>query len=396
MVDLTASNPPALRVITRRASFQQAMVLSRMLESEFTTHQKGEGLAEAQFIPVVSLFSGSGGLDEGFLQAGFSPVLAMDIDRAACETFEWNHPRVRILKKDLSQAVNGYVIERLSELPSGVRPRGVIGGPPCQAFSLSNVHKRADDPRLKLPGNYAHILSELNKHYDLDFFVFENVLGLRNKAHAELFEYFKKLFARAGFTIFEGELDAQDFGVAQVRKRVFVVGFNARKYRIPDFEFPIGNSKRRNTVREIIGSLPPPMFFERGICAKDIPFHPNHWCLKPKSEKFFNGFLKEGDMQGRPFRVLEWDKPSWTVAYGHREVHIHPSCKRRLSIYEAMLLQGFRPDYVLKGTLSDQIRLVSDAVPPPLAKALAENVLKSISAGKEGTKQRQVQMFVAS
>src|SRR5882724_7742559 len=145
-----------------------------------------------QRIPVVSLFSGSGGLDEGFVQAGFSPVLAMDNDRAACETFEWNHPRVRVLKKDLSQAVNGYVVERLSELPSAVQPIGVIGGPPCQAFSLSNVHKKSNDPRLKLPGNYAHILSELNKHYSLDFFVFENVLGLRNKAHAELFGYFKK------------------------------------------------------------------------------------------------------------------------------------------------------------------------------------------------------------
>ena len=200
-----------------------------MLESRFQNTSRGVALA--QLLPVVSLFSGSGGLDEGFVQAGFSPVLAMDIDRAACETFDWNHPRVRILKKDLSQAVNGYVVERLSELPSAVRPIGVIGGPPCQAFSLSNVHKRSDDPRLKLPGNYAHILSELNKHYGLDFFVFENVLGLRNKAHAELFGYFKKLFASAGFTIFEGELDAQDFGVAELRKRVFVVGFNREKYR---------------------------------------------------------------------------------------------------------------------------------------------------------------------
>lgn len=103
--------------------------------------------------------------------------------------------------------------------------------------------------------------------------------------------------------------------------------------------------------------------------------------MKPRSEKFFNGFLKEGDVKGRPFRVLEWGKPSWTVAYGHREVHIHPTGKRRLSIYEAMLLQGFPPKYVFKGTLSDQVRLVSDAVPPPLARALAESVLKIVSAG---------------
>ncbi|MGA8765028.1 MAG: DNA cytosine methyltransferase, partial [Candidatus Sulfotelmatobacter sp.] len=197
-----------------------------MLESEFKRECEGEQLGEAPFLPVVSLFSGSGGLDEGFIQAGFSSALALEIDQAACETFDFNHPKARVLRKDLSQAVNGYVVERLSELPSPLRPIGIIGGPPCQAFSLSNVHKRSDDPRLSLPKNYAHILEELNKHYGLDFFVFENVLGLKHKAHSELFGYFKQLFASAGFTTFEGELDAQNFGVAQVRKRVFVVGFN--------------------------------------------------------------------------------------------------------------------------------------------------------------------------
>jgi DNA (cytosine-5)-methyltransferase 1 len=348
-----------------------------------------------QELPVVSLFSGSGGLDEGFFQAGFSPVLAMDNDRAACQTFERNHPGVRVLKKDLSQAANGYVIDRLSELPSPVRPIGVIGGPPCQAFSMSNVHKRSDDPRLKLPENYAHILTELNKHYGLDFFVFENVLGLKHKAHSELFGYFKERFAAAGFNVFEGELDAQDFGVAQVRKRVFVVGFNKQKYKSLSFQFPKGDPAQRTTVKEMIGTLPAPAIFERGMRSSDVPEHPNHWCMKPRSEKFFNGFLKEGDVKGRPFRVLEWGKPSWTVAYGHREVHIHPSGRRRLSIYEAMLLQGFRSNYVLKGTLTDQVRLVSDAVPPPLARALAEGVLKVLSV-RQGNKPHSTKAASAS
>lgn len=89
-----------------------------MLESEVENGQQGEQLGGSRFLPVVSLFSGSGGLDEGFAQAGFSSVLALEIDQAACETFDFNHPKVRVLKKDLSQAVNGYVVERLSELPS--------------------------------------------------------------------------------------------------------------------------------------------------------------------------------------------------------------------------------------------------------------------------------------
>ena len=96
--------------------------------------------------------------------------------------------------------------------------------------------------------------------------------------------------------------------------------------------------------------------------------------MRPRSSRFSNGTLKQGEIRGRPFRVLDWDEPSWTVAYGHREVHIHPNGKRRLSVYEAMLLQGFPPEYVLSGTLSDQIRMVSDAVAPPVAKALAQAI----------------------
>ena len=103
-----------------------------MLESEFENELRGEELGETRFLPVVSLFSGSGGLDEGFVQAGFSSVLALEIDGAACQTFDRNHPGTRVLRKDLSQAVNGYVVERLSELPSPVRPIGVIGGPPVK------------------------------------------------------------------------------------------------------------------------------------------------------------------------------------------------------------------------------------------------------------------------
>lgn len=340
-------------------------------------------------LPIVSLFCGSGGLDLGFLEAGFQPIMAIDKDASACKTYEANHLGVRVLKQDLSSIPKGYILNRLSELPETPKPVGVIGGPPCQAFSLSNRNGGARDQRANLPEYYAAALKELAKAYEVGFFVFENVLGLRYKKHAERFGVFKKLFTSAGFSIFEGELDAQDFGVAQARKRLFVVGFNARKYPDVDFEFPVGRSKVKKTVRDAIGFLPKPTYYEHGLIPAGIPVHPNHWCMKPRSRKFFNGYLKEGDMKGRPFRVLAWDKPSWTVAYGHREVHIHPSGKRRLSVYEAMLLQGFPSNYRLLGTLSDQIRLVSDAVPPPLAKALAQAVLDVVEHGTQVSRHRQ-------
>jgi DNA (cytosine-5)-methyltransferase 1 len=339
-------------------------------------------------LPVVSLFCGCGGLDLGFTQVGFKPILAIDKDEAACTTYTLNHDGARVLKRDLSSVSKGYILDRLAELPETIKPVGVIGGPPCQAFSLSNRNGGTNDSRANLPENYAAVLKELAKAYELDFFVFENVLGLRYKKHSELFLAFKKLFASAGFSVFEGELDAQDFGVAQVRKRLFLVGFNEKRYPDLDFGFPVGIRKDSKNVRDLIGSLPKPKFFKHGLTPSDIPVHPNHWCMRPRSKKFFNGYLKEGDIKGRPFRVLKWDKPSWTVAYGHREVHIHPTGRRRLSVYEAMLLQGFPADYQLCGTLSDQIRLVSDAVPPPLAAGLAEAILEVIKHGKQVKRHR--------
>jgi DNA (cytosine-5)-methyltransferase 1 len=101
-----------------------------------------------EFLPVVSSFSGSGGLDTGFMRAGFTPILAVDGDPAAVDTFHTNYPTVPVNKKDLSEVSPEFLVERVLELPGA--PIGAIGGPPCQAFSLSNGHKTANDPRAEL------------------------------------------------------------------------------------------------------------------------------------------------------------------------------------------------------------------------------------------------------
>lgn len=327
-------------------------------------------------VPVLSLFCGCGGMDLGFETAGFDPILAIDIDQAAVDTHAINRPERpdTSLRADLSEISPDDIAERLS-LPV----RGVIGGPPCQAFSVSNVYKHPEDPRSRLPINYARIVKRLNREDALDFFVFENVFGLRTKRHAEQLQLFKELFGEAGFTLFEDELDAADFGVPQYRRRVFIVGFNASRYEGLKFEFPRGNPDKHVTLREALVDLPEPVYFERGLDAgsiKEATGFWNHWSLRPKSAKFANrnGELVPGDRRGRAFRVLHWDEPSMTVAYGHREVHVHPNMHRRLSIREALRLQGFPDSYRLTGTLSEQIRMVSDAVPPPLARSLADQI----------------------
>lgn len=126
------------------------------------------------------------------------------------------------------------------------------------------------------------------------------------------------------------------------------------------------------TVRSVIGSLPDPAFFARNLDKSAIPHHENHWTMRPVSKRFSRP--GGADRGGRSFRRLEWDRPSPTVAYGHREIHVHPDGRRRLSIFEAMLLQGFQEDFVLEGTLSSQVEQVSNAVPPPLAQSLAATI----------------------
>lgn len=333
-------------------------------------------------LPVISFFSGCGAFDLGFLSAGFNIGLAVDSDAVAVKTYNHNHSRGSEICKvaDLAK-LKGPDVIRLWEENNHEMPLGVIGGSPCQTFSNSNVHFLENDARHTLPRKYARILKSLNSHYELDFFVFENVKGITSARHRQEYTIIKRLFKSAGFVLFEGELDAANFGVAQHRERVFLVGLNTNKYSHLKFMFPDAKTKSPLTVQAVLENLPEPLLFKRGTIKEQIPYHPNHWAMFPKSRRFYDGSLTSNSKHGRSFRVLKGNKPSWTVAYGNREVHIHPKCHRRLSVYEAMLLQGLpkkSKEFELLGTLSDQIRQVSDAIPPQIGKAIAVSIKETL------------------
>lgn len=318
-------------------------------------------------IPIVSIFCGPGGMDLGFREENFLPVVAVDINQAAVDTYNHNDPRGIARQGNLAKLNDAEIVALVREASPDVPPRGVIGGPPCQSVSVSNVHNKRNDPRKRLLLRYAKIVKALNEAFTLDFFVFENVVGLKSEKHKRYFRKVTKTLEDAGFKLFECQLNAKHFGVAQDRARIIIVGINTRLYPNINFEFPAG-AQELQTVADAIGGLPEPAYFKRDIRPEEIPHHPNHWTMNPRSPKFTNG---ETTTSGRSFRRLEWGRPSWTVAYGNREMHVHPSGTRRVSIYEAMQLQGFPEDYTLLGNLSEQVTQVSNAVPPPLARAVA-------------------------
>ncbi|MHA6825524.1 DNA cytosine methyltransferase [Ralstonia pseudosolanacearum] len=326
---------------------------------------------------LLSLFCGAGGLDKGFEQAGFEVGLAFDIRPDSIESYNRNrHAPIRGHCRDIRDIKPKALDELFGET---FRPSGIIGGPPCQSFSRANKSQSNDDPRHELPFVYADLIRTLNKRSPVPFFVFENVVGLTEEPHNEKFVELKKRLGKIGFSVQEAILNAANYSVPQNRERLIMVGFNRDLY--PDLTWlPPGPTNARLTVREAIGALPEPTYFQRNLTNKDISHHPNHWCMQPKSAKFTRpGALVEGQRSHRSFKTLTWNEPSITVAYGHREVHVHPNCHRRLSVYEAMLLQGFPTEYVLYGNLSSQITQISEAVPPPLAYAVAMSIQEQLN-----------------
>ncbi|NAW67659.1 DNA cytosine methyltransferase, partial [Photobacterium halotolerans] len=176
---------------------------------------------------ILSLFSGAGGLDLGFEREGFKVGLAFDIKSSAIDSYNFNREDSHGFVRDVSK----LTLEEIDKLVGyEFKPTGVIGGPPCQSFSVSNVNARSDDARHDLPLAYADLLTQLNNRNPIHFFLFENVLGLKSGKHIEKYHNFIAAFELAGFTIQELTLNAADFGVPQDRKRIFIVGLNEAIY----------------------------------------------------------------------------------------------------------------------------------------------------------------------
>jgi DNA (cytosine-5)-methyltransferase 1 len=323
---------------------------------------------------VVSLFSGAGGLDLGFKDAGFQVVIAVDSSEAAIRSHRRNFPNTESTVADLIELKPSGVSALVAKkIPSGERI-GVIGGPPCQGFSRANTTAQADDPRNKLPEVYREIVAALQRDYAVEFFVFENVLGIRDAKHAPTYQALIDGLSRLGFATKEEELCALDFGVPQNRRRIVLSGLR-RDQGYTD----VSPRKRRGktTVLEAIGGLNAPTFYSRGLSPLNFPVHPNHWTMTPKSPRF-SDHHSMARVDGRSFKHLHWHKASPTIAFGHREIHVHPTGNRRISIYEALRLQGFPHKFVLEGNLSEQVEQVSNAVPPPLARSLARAIKRAL------------------
>lgn len=212
---------------------------------------------------TISLFSGAGGMDAGFHAAGFDVLVAVEQDPSCCDTLRANMPETHVLQADIS-TVTGKQLLALADLKRG-EVDAVIGGPPCQSFSLAGPRKGLDDPRGQMIREFVRIVFELEP----TVFVLENVRGMLNwsggaalRLIEDEFRAWKTSDGRR-YTVTHSLLDAADFGVPQHRQRVFVVGnlagipFSPPKQTHSSAERPQLGTQPHATVGDAILDLPP-------------------------------------------------------------------------------------------------------------------------------------------
>lgn len=335
-------------------------------------------------IRVVSLFSGGGGLDMGFKRAGYKLLWAIDNNKDAVASYRENVDK-------------NIILGDITKLDPSTLPQAdvVIGGPPCQSFSLAGK-RHCDDARGRLVWSYLDIIKSLAPKA----FLFENVTGLLSARDSEgrlILENLIKEFTSLGYNVSWKKVNAADYGVPQLRKRVIVVGIKGEKFEFPETTHNEDGSEGKlpyETVSEAIGDLPP--------AGNDNNISEHAWPTMSKLDQYICKHVRPGgnymdipdDVPSVRIKRLKRDgghttcygrmlpdKPSYTInTYFNRPnvgCNIHYKYDRLITLREAMRLQTFPDSYHFVSTSEQGKRLiVGNAVPPRLAYVLAKQLKK--------------------
>lgn len=361
-------------------------------------------------MPVIDLFAGAGGLSIGATDAGCEVRACVELDPIACRTLRANESyHGAVLEADVA-AITGLDLREVAGLAPG-DPLIVVGGAPCQPFSKAaywiedgeeSRYRRAraagvtmnrppapttarPDARRTLIEEFWRLIFEANA----DGFVFENVPSIKHPRNLPVLDGFRHAAEAAGYAVTQVTANAAEYGVAQARERVFLLGAKRGKPTAPEPTHTLKGVPGRKpvvTAGEALVGFDRPKYFEpeelvTGRWAehlKTVPPGGNYkahtaWAGHPNptfetETRFWNFLLK-----------LSPDRPSWTIAAspGPWTGPFHWS-SRRLRTVEMAALQGFPKKYELIGSRRDRVRQLGNAVPPPLAKRMVEAVLATV------------------
>ena len=356
---------------------------------------------------VVNLFSGCGGFACGAEQEGFSVVLAIDNDAILSSSFRRNFPSAKFLLSDVSK-IDGDTIKN----QVGIEVDGIIGGPPCQGFSVIG-RRNPEDPRRQLIWHFFRLVTEVMPR----FFVMENVSGLGYSGSREVLEGALGLVSNAYWVLGPFILDASEFGAATKRRRLFVVGIHKRASDPMVQSDLLGFRRRATTVSEAISDLKDAVFVSEsdgfdvwriGKSEEGSEYARERWT----DDRTVTGHRKarhspeviarfcevpQGGMDrvGRHSR-LAWTGQCPTIRAGtgadrgsYLAVRpIHPEKARAITVREAARLQGFPDVHMFHPTIWHSFRMIGNSVSPLVAKAILgairRNLEGNVTAGRVG------------
>lgn len=323
-------------------------------------------------LTCASFFCGGGGLDLGLHFAGYNVAYANDLESQLCGIIKHNFPLCHSEANDIASVSAEDVFKSIGTKKIDL----IAGGPPCQAFSILGKRESFDDPRGQLVYEYARIIKEIEPRA----FIFENVPGLltvnRGDDWKKLLEYFDK---ETGYHLHHKILNSADYGIPQIRRRVFIVGFRDDK----KFEFPAPT--HQNPMEQGTLGANKLAWIPSKLALEDVDGLPNQ-DIRVHSERVHNRY--SAVPQGGRDKVdhtdrIHPDKPSGTVLVGSRagggRPFIHPFIPRHITVREAARLQSFPDWYIFEAPNTWQYRAVGNAVPPILALKIGEQIKKALS-----------------
>ncbi len=375
-------------------------------------------------LKVVDLFAGAGGLSLGFKKAGYDIRSHIEIDERCCETIKVNATSTeQIFNVDITNH-KSYLKDLKASI--GGNLDGIIGGPPCQAYSIAGRNKEEnkmdEDPRNFLFESFDFLLRRLKPK----FFIFENVTGMLSAnpfgvdINSQIYNSFNKSGYHVRSNFKECVFDMSDFGIPQKRKRVIIFGVRKSDYK--NYEQVVEafyssmkkkKKKKKKTVSDAIGDLPklfpqqisskishssnkefsehePRFHNERDITifrllAKDIETGKNKFTSTEALKKVYEKFTNKKSAVHK-YYVLRWDEPSNIIPahiYKDGLRHIHPDSQqaRSITVREAARLMTFPDSYKLQGSRGDKYKMLGNAVPPEFSKIIAKVIQKVLVNG---------------
>lgn len=409
------------------------------LKRQRTRRRQRDTRAKIDTPTCIDIFAGAGGLAEGFRQAGWRIISAADSDPHAADTFKLNFPEARFIRADIGQLAPAQLLAG-----SGLKPGQLdclIGGPPCQSFSYNNHARSASNARARLFRQYLRIVESLRPKT----LVMENVPGMLTIGNGKIITAIKKKLAELGYEVGIRILFAEDYGVPQRRRRLFIIG---TRLDWDESLFPRGTHgpsakpllksnpyahrwlpqngrrpKRFVTVWDAIGDLPPvrngtglpiarytrapQTYYQRRVRNRQNRLY-NHVSHR-LSERMVRRIIsvpEGGNWQDIPRKLLPSGmkrarKSDHTTRYGrlkrsalcctiltkcdpHWGSYIHPLQHRTITVREAARLQTFPDTFRLCDLISKQYEQIGNAVPPAMAKPIAKAIRHHIARASHG------------